>query len=375
MMVGDTPHRCRLASVIVGASSKARKGTSGKPVDRLFSAEPLADRDRPYFPAQTTAGPFSSGEGIIHLVRDENEKWNESNQVSIVTDPGVEDKRLFILDEEFAGVLANTKREGNTLSMIIRQMWDNGNLAPIIKHNRTVATGAHIGWVSHITAFELNKRLDVSEAFNGFANRILWVCAKRKILVAWPKPMDKARLATIQHEIFMLASKMCGDIEVRPDSEARAAWSEQYYPILTRSKPGLVGSIVNRAEAQVLRLAMIYALLDGSIIFTLKNLESAIAFWNYCEQSAEYIFHGREADNVAQKILEALEDGPKTATDIHSIFSNHVPRKRLETVLSELLTAVTITRVQEKTKGKPVTWYKLANTTCEKSEISEIRAA
>lgn len=186
MWVGDTPHRCRLASVIVGASSKSRKGTSGTPVKRLFSTDPHTDTVPPYIPAHTTAGPFSSGEGIIYLVRDEIEKWSDKLQEWIVTDPGIDDKRLFILDEEFAGVMANTKREGNTLSMIIRRIWDSGNLAPIIKNNRITATCAHIGWVSHITLFELNSRLDESEAFNGFANRILWVCAKRFKLVPEP---------------------------------------------------------------------------------------------------------------------------------------------------------------------------------------------
>jgi hypothetical protein len=106
----------RLGSVIVGASSKARKGISGKPVKRLFRSGPVQDfSDYSFTPAQSTAGPFSSGEGLIHLIRNEIKKYNEKSGEWIVVDPGIIDKRLFILDEEFAGVMAQAKREGNTL--------------------------------------------------------------------------------------------------------------------------------------------------------------------------------------------------------------------------------------------------------------------
>ena len=32
--------------------------------------------------------------------------------------------------QEFGGMLANTRREGNTLSMVIRQVWDSGSFDP-----------------------------------------------------------------------------------------------------------------------------------------------------------------------------------------------------------------------------------------------------
>ena len=107
LFVGDSRHYSRINSVIAGNSSKARKGTSGKPVDRLFSK---IERHARYSP-----GPFSSGEGIIHAVRDPVKKWDEKKQYDVVTDPGVEDKRFFILDEEFGGAMSQTRREGNPM--------------------------------------------------------------------------------------------------------------------------------------------------------------------------------------------------------------------------------------------------------------------
>jgi hypothetical protein len=345
LYVGDTMHKARLAVVVVGDSSKARKGTSGKPVMRLF--ETIEGQAR-YSP-----GPFSSGEGIIYAVRDEVKKWNEKDQVYIVVDPGEQDKRLFVLDEEFAGAMAQTKREGNTLSMVIRNAWDNGNLDPLTKTNRIRATSAHVGWVSHITLFELNSRLDEAETFNGFANRILWVCARRSKIIPWPEPMPDNELNRIRMRLDQTTTSVRekGFHALEWSAEAKQAWVSRYYSELSRDHQGLVGCVINRAEAQVVRLAMVYCLLDGQGTISLDHLEAALAFWSYCEQSARYIFHGRQADQVAQKILDALEDGPMDGESLYRLFNNHVSKGRIEKVLSGLSAAKRIEPEKIKTKG------------------------
>jgi hypothetical protein len=68
----------------------------------------------------------------------------------------------------------------------------------------------------------------------------------------------------------------------------------------------LAGAVINRGEAQLLRLSMIYALLDGSPTIEVDHMRSAKALWDYCRESAEYLFHGFEADPVATKILQSV---------------------------------------------------------------------
>jgi hypothetical protein len=352
LYVGDTKHKARLAAVIVGSSSKARKGTSGKPVLRLLET---IDQQARYSP-----GPFSSGEGIIYSVRDPIKKWNEKDRCEVVIDPGVTDKRLFILDEEFSGTLSCTKREGNTLSTIIRCTWDTGNLDPLTKTSKIRATEAHVCWVSHITLNELNTRLNETESFNGFANRILWVCAKRAKIVPWPEPMPEGELNRLRLRLESVLERTRNDTYLLKWSDAaKDAWVNQYYAALTMDNQGLVGCVINRAEAQVIRLAMIYCLLDGKDTIGLDHLEAAVAFWNYCEQSARYIFNGRQADNTAQRILDALENGPMTGTGIHRLFDSHVSKGKIESVLSELSAADRVEHEKIKTKGRPITEWKL----------------
>ena len=365
LWVGDTKHYARLFSVIVGASSKARKGTSAQPVEKLFRFG-VGD----HIPAKTSPGPFSSGEGIIYAVRDEVKDWHVDKKTGvgeyITKDPGVEDKRLFVLDEEFGGVLSVTKREGNTLSTILRTSWDSGNLDPLTKNNKIRATGAHIGWVSHIVRQELEQKLSASESFNGFANRILWVCAKRQKHVALPQPMPEPELRTIQNRMLDLVNSAQNSTTIKLHKEAETRWIE-VYPELSKDYPGLVGCVINRGEAQTLRLAMIYALLDGRDIITIDHLESALAFWAYCRDSAKYIFHGKEEDNKTQKLLDALEEGPLTGTELYGLFGNHISKKTLEMILQDLVSSGKILSVQEQTSGKPRTVYMLA-----KKEVIEI---
>ena len=121
---------------------------------------------------------LSSGEGLIWAVRDPVEKTDAGGKTTVI-DPGVEDKRLLILESEFASALRVLKREGNTLSATVRNAWDSGKLSTLTKNSPNRATGAHISIVGHITRTELLRYLDSTETANGFGNRFLWCCVRQ----------------------------------------------------------------------------------------------------------------------------------------------------------------------------------------------------
>jgi hypothetical protein len=354
--IGDTVHRGRLAVVVVGETAKSRKGTSGKPVERLMSFKSLSSSIE-YKKAWTSPGPFSSGEGIIYAVRDSIEEWDKTHKKYKIIDPGKKDKRLFILDEEFGGVLANTKREGNTLSMVIRCSWDSGNFDPLTKNSKISATGAHIGWVSHITQYELLSKLPECEGFNGFSNRILWVFSQRRKLVPMPEPMPTKELAELQYRLLSILN-FCHEREreITFDEQAKEAWVYEYYQKLSsRPENGLLGVILNRSEAQVRRQALLFTLLDGESKTGLKHLDQAMAAWQYCEDSACYIFKGQAQDSVARKISQALQEkGSLTGTEIRDLFSRNVKKDRIEKAIQELVTSDTAEMVSEPTGGRPL---------------------
>jgi hypothetical protein len=85
-----------------------------------------------------------------------------------------------VFEGECAQVLRVMRRDGNTLSGILRNAWDGRALGNMTNQNPLKATGAHVSIVAHITNEELQREIrDTAEMFNGFANRFLWCYAAR----------------------------------------------------------------------------------------------------------------------------------------------------------------------------------------------------
>lgn len=360
LRVGDALHFPRIFVAVVGATSKARKGTSAKPVDRLFTLKPEVDP----LGAATSPGPLSSGEGLVNAVRDKTSTWKpdpvkENGGEYITTDPGVADKRLYVCDEEFAAALKCIRREGNTLSAILRSAWDHGNIHPLTKSNLIKATGAHIVIVTHITRAELTKHLGNTELLNGLANRFLWILARRPKIVPFPEPMPDDELRRIQKTIIERIRNAHTETELSLSNEMRELW-QQEYPALSAPHPGLVGGVISRAEAQVMRLSMIYALLDGNHQIGLKHLQAASAFWRFAKDSAKFIFNGRESNPHVTKIWVAIgENGQMNATDINRLFDGNLPAGEIQKALNELINDGIIEEKSVKTNGRPRKVYSL----------------
>ena len=345
--IGDTCHPARINAVLVGASSRARKGTSEKPVRRILKcAEEYAEIQ----PLNISPGPLSSSEGLIYAVRDANESGKE-------LDLGVQDKRLWCIEQEFASVFKAGKRDGNTLSCTIRTAWDGGTISPLTKHNKICATDPHISILGHITQEELRFVLNSTEIWNGFANRFLWVCVQRKKLVPLPRPIDDVVMQAMGMELgkILLSARSLSELRLTPS--ATEFWKEEY-PTLTTDFPGKYGVITSRAEAYTLRLALACALIDGAVSIDLHHLRAAIAMWWYCNDSAKFLFGNMDSDSDSDKILIALDEGPMTTTELHGLFSGHKNGRELDTMLSKLQMEGKIIGKQPYTshkRGKPTT--------------------
>jgi hypothetical protein len=140
--VEATEHGTNLFVVKCGDTSKARKGTGE---DRVLSFFRHVDDD---WASRRIHTGLSSGEGVIWEVRDPITKLVTDKKSGITTeeivDHGVADKRLMVIESEFAGALRVMQREGNILSRILRDGWDRGNLATLTKNSPARATGACI---------------------------------------------------------------------------------------------------------------------------------------------------------------------------------------------------------------------------------------
>jgi hypothetical protein len=121
------------------------------------------------------------------------------------------------------------------------------------------------------------------------------------------------------------------------DPYSRERWIE-IYPQLSACQPGLAGAATARAEAHVVRLALIYALLDCSDTIDLEHLEAGLAVWRYSADSAAWIFGDSLGDPTADEIWAATRERPAgvTRTEVSDMFSRNKKRREIERALGVL---------------------------------------
>ncbi len=334
-MVESTRHGLNLFVVLVGESSKARKGTSWRQICCL-----LSEVDEDWVARRVTTARLTAA-GLIHALRDQ--------------EPAT-DRRLLVLSEEFASILHVLGREKGHLSPLLRCAWDSGNLRTLDRHNPLEATGTHISLVGHITQRELIQHLHRTESHNGFANRCLWTCVRRSKYLPEGGSLKPDELSAIARELRRILNWASSATETPlcRNQAARELWND-FYPALSQARPGAYGAATSRAEAQVLRLSAIYAALDCSSVITLAHLQAALAVWEYCSASAAFLFGASTGEPAADRIHHALDQAPEglTRKQIRGLFHGHLSSKRIDAALEELTSLGLVTNRTLPGRGRP----------------------
>lgn len=339
--VEATRHHSNLFVCVVGKSSKARKGTSWSQVQRMMTL------GAPEWLPRLQKG-LSSGEGLLAAVRDANADEG---------DAGVTDKRLMIIEPEFASVLQRMARDGNTLSANLREGFDGGTMQVMTRTKPLIATNAHLSLVTHITKTELQRLLNATERSNGLANRFLWIYAERSKLLPEGGDVDPAALEAMGHRLGKIIESASNEHRYSRTVGARALWRDVYTE-LNAEPVGTYGEMTSRAQAQVTRLSMIYAMLDRADDIDTPHLEAALAAWHYAKESALLVFGDDLANPLANRIRALLEERPHSRTDISKAFTNNLDKKRLDEALAALVEAGLAHCTTSNTNGRPVeTWH------------------
>lgn len=296
---------------------------------------------------------ISSGEGLVARLEDVVTKDPETGEAMMITPT---DKRLFVVEEEFASVLAHMKREGNILSHIIRCAFDGGDLETLTIKRR-VAPGTHICIAAHCTPDELRHKLGYIEQVNGFVNRfLLWAAHSTKVL-SRPKPIPDSALAPLARKVAGIFKVAGEDRCVALSTDAQALWDE-VYPGLRSTTPELVGAMTARRAPYALRLALVYWGLEIPRLPAIgrRHLEAALAVIDYCGQSTEAVFGGRTGAPLMDRVIALLKQRPMTKAELNKHFSNE-QKKELPDLLVKMEAQGLIAREVRRTNGRPATVY------------------
>lgn len=371
--IGNTRHHTRLFCLHIGRSGRGRKGDAVSLVLRIDAALRAIDDA---FAPQIHRGGLSTREGLAALIHDGYRQGRQDI-------PAIEDKRLWVVESEFANVLHQGRRDGNTLSAALRDCWDGIDLKPATKSNRVYASDPHVCLSGAISPSELTGLMSAREMSNGFANRFLMIWAERSRMLPFPKETPQAVVEHLAHRTlevlaFVRADRHDEREHLKMELSPQAQWR---YAQLYRGElhdgvdDGAIGALLERSAPMLLRLAMLMALTDLQTRIDAQHIDAAMAWIRHATASVRFVFVSAAEDARLVQVLELSnrvlvflgEHGQATRSQISTeCFRGKVPKARIDTSLEHLLSAtppkISVQWIERPvdTPGTPTRVYRLA---------------
>ena len=369
MAVGNTWHHTRQFMLHIGRSGRGRKGDAVSLISRIEKALKTLSPDAT---PKVHRGGLSSREGLVYLIHDGYSEGKTEVEAVL-------DKRLLVIESEFANVLHQGKREGNTLSAALRDCWDGVSMKPATKSSRLWATDPHIAMIGAVTPGELLGLMASRELTNGFANRFMMFWAERTKMLAFPR-------ATRQEDVDALAQRVLGvltfckaerwaekdDMRVELSPEARKRYEKLYHGELNDNSAGeRITALIERRAPMLLRLAMLFALCDLTTTVEVHHINAALAWVRYSVESVKFIFASAadevataETNDTAEKIVEFLQTKNRVTRKQITVdcFKGHANKTRIDAALDELLSSNPARIAVEEDRsapGRPTKFYRL----------------
>jgi hypothetical protein len=200
------------------------------------------------------------------------------------------------------------------------------------------ATEAHLALIGHITATELRHCSTTLSIANGLLNRFLFVACRRAQLL--PHGGDEYPLANtgLKERLAEALEHARRAGQLRFHARAKKHWTTSYEAMSERPMDGLTGALTARAEAHSLRLALIYALLDGASSIQIEHLKAATALWDYAARSAGWALGDATGVPLAEQIHRHMVDNPGGVplTQLHELLNNNHTSAELREALMAL---------------------------------------
>ncbi|MDM0077469.1 DUF3987 domain-containing protein [Variovorax sp. J2P1-59] len=353
--VGNTWHHPRVFGIHIGRTGRGRKGDAVSVVHRIDKA--IREKDK-YIAPQVHRGGLSTREGLAYLIHDGYADGKTE------VEP-IYDKRLWVVESEFANVLSQTKREGNTLSSALRDCWDGVSIRPATKTSRVGTTDPHVALSCAVTPGELRSMMAARELTNGFANRFMMVYAERERFLAFPKPTPQDKIDDFADRIIDVLRAVGADRPVETDvrrMELTPAAQERYEKLylgeLNDQGAGeVVNALVERRAPMLLRLAMLFAIFDKSEKVDVPQVEAGLAWVRYSTDSIKFVFASAldevtaaETSATADKIIKFLTDKGSASRKAITVecFGGHLSKDKIDAALEELL-STTPARIEVET--------------------------
>jgi hypothetical protein len=369
LIFGSDRQSARLFVVIVGDAATGGKGTILSVVEMLF-----AEAD-PVWYHRIRIG-LQSPQAMIEQVADGPQG----------------DGRLLIVEPEFARLVSRIFSSGTEFSAQLRNAYDGRTLENTTRSRNNGrptlrASHAHISLIGQITPEELLKLHGKLKGAGGLETRILFSLVARRAEINPFSPASPEREVLVDRLRMVIESSRTHVIE-RTDAISQFLCLERgiqpsvKLPVTLAIREGwasiesrlpVVGpdfrAMVRRAETHVIRMALLFAIADGSSVVSQNHVDAALALWTYCAQSAERIF-GTPIGGLAPKVdpnrrgqlFEFLYRESRWVSRmqiVNGLFAGNVPKADVDATITSLLDDGIIEQRRVPTKGRSRTEYRV----------------
>lgn len=349
MAIGDILHPARIFAVHVGRSGMGGKGDSMNLLKKIIG---YLNAKYPNLTPLFHSGGLSTREGLAMKLHDGYEEKGK------VIEP-VLDKRLMIVESEFVKLLKLGKNDTNSILAVIRELWDfGGSIQPLTKTTPIRSTNPHICIYGNITPAELKATINVSEIHSGTVNRFLFLFAERLELIPLPQVTPESLVAAMAEEIakVVLWAKCNYGLDQEDDclvatlsDDAQVLWKREFPRLMKPYGSSVVTEATNRRAPYALRIALLFAITDESLIISAEHLAAAISWTDASAQTADFLFgtpsnKSKVNPGHKEKLLDFLKGQPNreaSRTEIsRSCFSGKLKKYELDQLLNGLVGTV-----------------------------------
>lgn len=325
--------------LILGSTGSSRKGTSFDNVKWFF------DKYYVDFSTMKLKTGVNSGEGLINCIRDKvtiKELDKNGVEKEIITDQGALSKIVLFLETEFARLLKAGRREGSTVTEIFRNAWDQMPLEINTSQRQIRASEYAISLIAHITPKEFKTLINETDSSNGYLNRFLFCLIGSASPRPFPSAFEDANFNFIQK--FQEVIKYIETTEYQKvilSDDAKILYEEYYTEFHYRNEDAF-SELVTRAISHLIKLALIYAILDKSNKILPIHLKAAKAIIDHSESSIKSIFEDKIFSRKEKKLLNFLKEnsGESLRGLIQSkCFSNNCSKDDLDEIKENLLSS------------------------------------
>ncbi|MFW0993267.1 hypothetical protein ACEV84_14135 [Vibrio parahaemolyticus] len=246
-------------------------------------------------------GSLSTPEGVIAQIRD--------NELDNVNYPESTGNQLLVFDEEISSVLKIIQKTNNTLSNLLRKLFDGSAVEPLTKFNRIRCEKPHVVVCGHITPKELMLNVREDDVYNGFLNRYPMYYAERKVLKPFPDEIPEKVINELSRELIdILEWANEKERKLSYSNCFKERWNSVYKEIATLGEGNeFEESMMARAKHYAKMYSMLFATLDKSEVIYAKHLEVALGWIKYWQDSVEYLFNIKNQEMKESLLNEASE--------------------------------------------------------------------